>query len=175
MKYDRYEIKKVEHLKGMSQETECFSLELYVDGKKFAHVGNTGHGGSHSVHPIPPFTWKDVQAVTEDMKKDKFLVNYEFEPFETAVDTIFSMWQIAKTIKSSSKKKAVLLDDGQVYTMGYKNAPPDQNLFASVMKKYPNAVILNNMDIAEAAKLVVIAERAAYEKEFDNAPGGPKV
>lgn len=33
-----------------------------------ANVGNSGYGGSHEVHPYAPFTWKDIERVTEAAK-----------------------------------------------------------------------------------------------------------
>lgn len=166
MKYDRYEIKKVEHLKSMSQETECFNLDLFVDGKKFANVGNPGHGGPHETHPYPPFTWKDIERVTEDMKDDKFLVNFDFEPFDTAVSTMLSLWMLTKDLTKGCKKKAMFLDGGELYTTGYKGAAPDQRLFDHVAKTYPEAILLNGMDVTEAAKLVLSAERAKFDEQY---------
>ena len=174
MKYDRYEIKKVEHLKSMSQETECFNLDLFVDGKKFANVGNSGHGGSHEVHPYPPFTWKDIERVTEDMKDDKFLVNFDFEHFDTAVSTMLSLWIAENQITKVCKKKAMFLDGGELYSTGYKGAAPDKRLFDIVMKDYPEAILLNGMDVTDAAKLIVSAERAKFDERYGDAFEGLK-
>lgn len=163
MKYDRYEIKKVEHLKSMSQETECFNLDLYVDGQKFASVSNRGHGGSHDVHPYKPFTYADIREVTEQMKADSFLVDSDFEPFDMAVSTLLALHLQAKDIARICKKKAVFLLDGEMNEMGYKGARlPDQALFDHVKTNHPEAVVLNGMDPAAAAKLVIETDRASY-------------
>lgn len=167
MKYDQYEIKKVEHMKSLSEETECFSLDLYVADKKFAHVSNRGHGGCHEVHPYPPFTWDDVKRVTEEVKDDKFLVDSDFEEFDTAVSTLFSLWSVAKDLTKGCKKKAMYLDGGELYSSGYKGAKaPDQRLFDHIRKQYPDAVILNGMDVADAAKLVVMEERKKFHAMY---------
>lgn len=163
MKYDRYEIKKVEHIKSMSEETECFSLDLYVDGKKFAHVGNDGHGGCHRIHPYAPFTHKDIEAVTEDMKKDKFLVYYDygFEQFDTAVDSLFSLWQTEKELKKDFKTKALFTKDNDIAYLNYRDKrAPDQRLYDSVKEKYPTTTILNLMELTEAAKFLINMNRA---------------
>lgn len=178
MQYGRYEIRKVSHMKSMSEETECFNLDLYVDGQKFANVGNDGHGGCHRVHPYSPFTWQDIEKVTEEMKEDKFLVNYDFEPFDTAVSTLFSIHNVAKDILKSSKGKVVFLNDGKMYTTGYKgvktlNEKQMDGLIETVLKQRPEARILNRMDPAEAAILVIEAERTELDAEFAtaSAPG----
>jgi hypothetical protein len=174
VKYGKYEIKNVKHVKSMSEETDCFSLDLYVDGKKFAHVSNRGHGGCNDTRLYAPFTRADEERVTAEMKSDKFLVDSTYEEFDTAVTTLFSMWSAAKQITSECKKKAMFLQDGDVRILGYQNkAAPDQRLFDHVKSQYPDAIILNNMDIGEAAKLLVTTERANLEAEFGSAMKGP--
>jgi len=68
-------LKNVKHMPSMSQETECFTATVYVDGKKFCTVENGGHGGdTHSrdadydlvhelmlkVNPNAVRSWNDV-------------------------------------------------------------------------------------------------------------------
>ncbi|NTF18093.1 hypothetical protein G6L37_06720 [Agrobacterium rubi] len=175
MKYDQYEIKKVEHMKSLSEETECFSLELFVQGKKFAHVSNRGNGGCHEVHPYAPFTWDDITRVTEEMKDDKFLVHIDFEEFDTGVSTLLALWSTSKQLTRDCKKKAVFLDEGNLYTNGYKNkAAPDQRLFDLIQKQHPSAVILNGMDVVEASKLVLIEDRKKFDAMYGDALNAKK-
>lgn len=44
----------------LSEETLCFSADLYEDGKLIAHVSNRGHGGSNEILPAKGLTYKDV-------------------------------------------------------------------------------------------------------------------
>lgn len=171
MKYDRYEIKKVEHIKASSEETECFNLDLFVDGKKFANVGNDGHGGSHRTHPYPPFNWQDINEVTEQMKVDTFLVppEFDFEHFDTAVSTLLSLHMTAKEITKGCKKKALYVIDGDLFQLGYqKGAAPDQRLFDHVKEKHPKAVLLNGMDITAAARLILESDRIKIAAMYPN-------
>lgn len=46
------QIKKFKHYAGMSEETEAFSGELYMDGKFLAHVKNDGHGGCNHISAV---------------------------------------------------------------------------------------------------------------------------
>lgn len=41
----KIELKKIQHNKRMSQETEAFSADLYIDGKNAGVAYNSGHGG----------------------------------------------------------------------------------------------------------------------------------
>ena len=56
-------LKNLKFHEDMSQETPCFSADLYEDGKLIAHVKNSGHGGGNTVHPAKGLTYKDVAHV----------------------------------------------------------------------------------------------------------------
>lgn len=46
----KLELKSIKYTEWMSQETLCFTANLWVDGKVFAEVSNQGHGGCTDVH-----------------------------------------------------------------------------------------------------------------------------
>jgi hypothetical protein len=46
----KIELKKLKVHRDMSQETECFSADIYIDGKYAAHVQNDGGGGCNMYH-----------------------------------------------------------------------------------------------------------------------------
>lgn len=172
MKYKNYEIKNVTHVQAMTRETNCFSLTLYVDGKKFAEVSNNGHGGSDNIYPVSPYTQRDIDRVEEEMSNDDFLVSCEFEKFESAVSTLLLLHYTEKELKKLSKTNVAILDDGVVKYFGYKGSKeaPSEELFAQVEKDYPDAIILNKMDIREAAVMVVKADREKNAKNDEELP-----
>ena len=43
----KIEVKAVKVHHDMSEETLCFSGNLYVDGKKICQISNRGNGGCH--------------------------------------------------------------------------------------------------------------------------------
>lgn len=43
-------LKNIKHLASMSEETHCYSADLYLNGKKVAAVSNHGHGGCDNQH-----------------------------------------------------------------------------------------------------------------------------
>lgn len=47
----KLELRNVKHAEFASQETNCFEAVLYVDGQRFAHVENEGHGGADHFTP----------------------------------------------------------------------------------------------------------------------------
>jgi len=53
-------LKNLKFHEDMSEETPCFSADLYEDGKLIAHVKNTGHGGCNEVRAAEGVSNKDV-------------------------------------------------------------------------------------------------------------------
>lgn len=49
MKTKNFELKKLKFHEDMSEETPCFSADLYENGKLVAHASNDGHGGPNNV------------------------------------------------------------------------------------------------------------------------------
>lgn len=178
MKYGKYEIKKVSVNDAMSEETICFSLDLYVDGKKFAAVSNDGRGGSHRTHAYPPFTRNDIDRVEQEMAQDEFLIDdAKFELFDTAVTTLLLLKDAAADVKRHSKSKAVYVDGDNLYTEGYRGGRvPDEALFARIRAQYPGATILNTMTVEASAVEFLKMQRRQLEAErvADPLPGVPR-
>ena len=177
MKYGKYEIKALKIVKQMSEETMCFTCDLYVDGKKFAHVSNTGKGGCHKVMPYPPYKWPDVEKLEAEMEADKFLVQSQYEKFESAVDRLIELQEIEKQFTKLMKTKVCMIADGDVRTTGYKDKklPVDQSLIDRVKKANPSVTILNELSIEDAVIQVAKLNDAQLEREFGQfTPASPK-
>jgi len=56
-------LKKVKVYEAMSEETICFSADLYEDGKLVAHVSNRGQGGSNEIDPAKGLRYEDVAHI----------------------------------------------------------------------------------------------------------------
>ena len=96
-------LKKVKLNTAMSEETLCFSADIYEDGKLVAHVSNRGHGGCNDVHPAKGLTYDDVKHL-DTMDK-------EGEIMDLAETTHF--------IKSNQSKGFVLLKGEQLFTQKF--------------------------------------------------------
>ena len=108
-------LKNLKFHEDMSEETPCFSADLYENGKLIAHVKNSGHGGCNSVYPAKGLTHKDTQHLTD-------------------IDTDCDIMQLAEDlnfIKKNQGSNFVLKRKGNEYTL---KAPKS---FAQ-LKKEPN-------------------------------------
>lgn len=63
------ELKNVKYHEDISEETTCFSAEIWENGKLIAYATNDGRGGSNIITPAKGFSWKDV-AHLEGIEKD---------------------------------------------------------------------------------------------------------
>jgi len=99
----------------MSEETPCFSADLYENGKLLAYVSNRGRGGSNDIRPIEG---KKYEAV-------KHLDNLDAEC------GIMIMVEEISFIKKNQSNKFVLKKGGNNYTQKMSKS------FASY-KKHPN-------------------------------------
>jgi len=108
-------LKNLKFHEDMSEETPCFSADLYEDGKLIAHVRNDGHGGCNRIDAANGLKHKDIGHVC-DMDTDCYIM-------ELAEELNF--------IKKNQGSKFVLKKDGNEYT---QKAPKS---FAQC-KKAPN-------------------------------------
>ena len=93
-------LKKVKASEELSEETLCFSADLYEDGKLVAHVSNRGRGGSNMIRPAKGLTYDDVKHLDN--------IDTECDILTLAEDIHF--------LKRNQTKKFVLKMDGNYYT-----------------------------------------------------------
>ncbi len=108
-------LKNLKFHEDMSEETPCFSADLYQDGKLIAHVRNSGRGGCNRIDAANGLRNKDLQHLTD-------------------VDTDCYIMQLAEDLnflKKNQGSKFVLKKGDETYT---QKAP---NSFAKC-KKAPN-------------------------------------
>ena len=66
----KLELKAIKHTEWASEETHCYTANLYKDGKPFAVVRNDGHGGPDYVDPHNKFsgTHKEFGKAVQDIE-----------------------------------------------------------------------------------------------------------
>lgn len=100
MKVDKFSFKNFKFVEEMSEETPCFSADLYENGKLVAHVSNRGHGGCNEVRPAKGLTHKDVEHLMD--------FDTDCEIMQLAEETNF--------IKKNQSKAFVLKKGDKYYT-----------------------------------------------------------
>ena len=148
----KIELKSIKHSEWGSQETNNYVANIWVDGKKFAHVKNDGHGGCDLVIPYKPYTHQDVANLNQWCKD-----NYPSEEFhgmtiehdlEYVCDDLLPDWLIRKDYKRLTRTKILYYEEGVegVYEMGFKNIRKlTEPHFLMVKTHYPDRIVLNTM------------------------------
>ncbi len=58
----KFELRKIEYSARLSEETHCYSAQLWIDGKHAFDVSNHGHGAADDVGQVGDLTEKEVNA-----------------------------------------------------------------------------------------------------------------
>lgn len=157
------ELRAVQHNERMSEETNCYSAKLYVDGAFWGEVSNHGHGGSDDFRPAKGRTYADLAALNARIAAtypasdlgDGVTLDEDLEGICCALLTEFL---IARDMKRALRTKVMfvapdkpglryfaLKQKGRTYAV-------DQ-MIAHVQKLAPAAKILNTLPEADALAL----------------------
>ncbi len=103
----KIELKNVSFSERMSEETNAFVADIYVNGKKSGYAKNDGRGGSTNVQPwggVNRDLFTDCEKWLEE--QPKINIGTEAKPFmvesnmENVVDQLFDQW-----LKDRDKQK----------------------------------------------------------------------
>ena len=130
----KFEIKSFKHLEARSEETNCFSAVLYVNGKKMADCGNSGHGGPTDITFFPQY--REIEREIEDFLKTQPKIKFENCEFdrtlEYIVDELVEELLNAKYLKKLMKKTGQYLifrnSNETYYQIGWKKHKVDELL-----------------------------------------------
>ena len=93
----KLQLKKIKIYDDMSEETICFTAELYADGKKVATVKNDGRGGSTDVYFTEGWRSESAQQVIQFAKENPIVHKFPWGDYvglqvEDHVDRVFEAW-----------------------------------------------------------------------------------
>jgi hypothetical protein len=93
-------LKNIKEHPDMSEETNCFSATIYVDGKKAGFVKNEGRGGCNF------YTWLDPQvgAAVDAWAKTQD-TEFDFEKLDQILDKLLGQEEILRQLRRWSKKQ----------------------------------------------------------------------
>ncbi|OIO40156.1 hypothetical protein AUJ10_03815 [Candidatus Pacearchaeota archaeon CG1_02_31_27] len=95
----KLELKSIKHSPSLSEETEAFTADLWVNGKKVAYCSNRGQGGCTDYHPYDPSLRPLLKEVEEYCKTLPPVKSHNYElkmDLEFKIDTLLSEWLEAK-------------------------------------------------------------------------------
>ena len=159
----KIELKNIKYAAFASKDSACYEATLYVDGKRFASVSNSGHGGCDMQEPIKPYTHEDLRKLEETIKKEYPKWNSKYgdcEEYDTDLEILCSdllnEWHLDKDIKKTLKKIAFVQspDGEEIYMMGTVAQAKNRGdqIRNQILQDYPKAIILNDLPLKEARR-----------------------
>lgn len=163
------ELRHIEQNTRLSEETPCYSADLFWNGKKVACVSNHGHGGPDMVRPIDKAGFEEAVAFVKALPPvpsgfaDMEPLAMDLELWcHMEVGKVEERKAIQKMFRKDIKTSVLYVKDDGVYYMKWKGVKAvEQKHIDAVRAKYPDVQILNGLPEAEAlaiyAPLVVKA------------------
>lgn len=124
----KIELKKVHFSESLSEETNAFTADVWVNGKKVGYVRNDGHGGNTNVRPYSGVTTKlfnECEDYCKTLPPHIYEHNGESHElkcdFESVVDDLFEKWLKKKEEKKMEKQyiKGIVYKTPSGYTTTY--------------------------------------------------------
>jgi hypothetical protein len=163
----KIELRRIQHFERMSEETNCYAADLYVDGVKVGEVGNDGHGGCDEQRVYPYARLKEINdwciANLPPISMAEFGMADIPCDLEQHCAKLLEDFLAEKRIKRDLKAKAIFTVPGEkgLYQLPFKQKGrvyPNQVIFDHIEKKHPGAVILNRLPIDQARAAFRAAE-----------------
>lgn len=146
-------LKKISHNSSLSEETNAFTADLYVDGKKIGVVRNQGHGGCDFFHGDQAAYDKANAWCSLNMPRST-VNGLDLGPacLEGAYNDILEDWIFQKDLKASLRSRIVFLRNGEIYASKFKGVRKIQDEHIEIFKKNGPAhdLILNELTFEEA-------------------------
>ena len=156
----KIEVKAVKVHHDMSEETLCFSGNLYVDGKKICQISNRGNGGCHEYYMTREEEKKLNDWCKSNLPKWKMSNGEEMDTdLEMHISNLVNEYDQKKTLKSLLKRKIVVVDDGCKYAESYQwklnKFPSIYETYGQIKRVMPdlkNPICLNLVEFDTAYK-----------------------
>jgi hypothetical protein len=156
------ELRNISRNERLSEETNCYSAVLYLDGKPIADVGNHGHGGPDEARARPGCrdTLAAVEAYFEALPEieTEFMIDGKpmmlKQSLEMWCETQVTNSLILKDMRRALKNKVLLAEGGKIMQYswkGLKEVTPRH--IDSIREKHKNATILNGLPEPQALAL----------------------
>ena len=152
----KVELRNVKYARFASEETDCFSATVYIDGKRAGEVSNAGHGGCDDYHPHTLGARLTEWAAT----LPPYIMSGEPRQHnaETAIGDLFTAWQYARDLKRALAKRLLftkadkpgLFQSGTLPKAHIARIVAEQSVFEATKAKLNAAEILNCLPLDKA-------------------------
>lgn len=106
----KIELKNVKFMESMSEETNCFSADIFVNGKKVGYAKNTGQGGPTDYRHYLDEKNSNKEVLEKAEKYCQTLPPINYGSFtldsnlENVIDNLFEDWLKEQEVKKMEKR-----------------------------------------------------------------------
>ncbi len=157
----RIELKKIQHNARMSEETHCYSADLYVDGVLWGQVSNRGTGGCDDFHPAKGRNYGDLMDLDKRIAAEHPPV--DISDIGLPGQTMDALADLVNEFLTARIMKRMLAGNLTFFKDGVPVAPAKGSIFTIALKgrsveslasqlrtRHPSAAILNTMGADDA-------------------------
>lgn len=148
------ELRKIKVHVGLSQETPAYTAIVHVDGRPFAEVSNSGHGGPdmyHAINGSQKDVWAEVEVLNERIKATYPKVEACGMELDQSLEMLCHdlVWEHVdqRNFRSKLSRTILMIEDGKTYALKGK---PTADAVAAAAKRFPKATILNALPFNKA-------------------------
>jgi hypothetical protein len=105
----KIELRKISFNERMSEETNCFVADLYLDGKKVGECKNEGHGGCTDYYGINHYQSDDIKKM-EDYCKTLPNIKYHDMELEQNLESVIDDLLESYIKQKEEKKKEKIME-----------------------------------------------------------------
>ena len=151
-------LKSIKFINALSRETICFSAKVYFNGILIGEATNEGRGGSTDFSPSK--LYNQIKSA-HDIKDNDLIDSIDKKVYDAF--NAKDINKILKRIKKDMAKKVLFFktdkgnDSYSFFELKDKSVLNDKSkdfLSNEIKKKYPEAIILNNMNDQEIIEII---------------------
>ena len=153
------ELKKLKVVSALSEETTCYTAEVWIDGARAFLASNRGHGAMDDFHQVGSLTETEVNAWLAANRTATRLGDVVLEHnLEFELAALITRNEETKRLRRSFKKQLIVIDDGAVYGYPLKGRAPSA-VADAIRQRRPNIRVVNDDDTAiDDAITIMIAK-----------------
>lgn len=157
----KVELIAIKHAEFASEDTNCFSAVVVLDGRRSIQVSNSGTGGSNRMYDIVPGSVKRLNEYAASLPKKTTTFGGTTEPHtfqptaETVIGDLLEEYLLLRHMRNALKRCIhFCTSDGKIMVFRKtKWSPAVRDIVHRSITKYPGAVVLNELTEEEALKL----------------------
>ena len=160
------ELHKLRIIKALSEETPCYTAEIWIDGALAFHASNRGHGGADDYRQVSAITEAEVNSWLRVNRPTRSFHGMSFEPdLEHEIARLMDEAEHLGLLRRRRRTNVITIEDGEVYTYPLKGRPA-ATLIAAIRAKKPDIEIVNETGEAGLARAVrVLLAKASDHQE----------